>query len=474
MFTKGQLLEIDITDQAEGHKCFGRMPDGLAVFVEGLAAVGDRVTASIFKIKKNYLEARLVSVLTPSAARVQPACTHFGSCGGCKWQHLSYPEQLRIKRKMVADALVHIGGFADVRVDEAIGSPRPYAYRNKVEFSFGRKRYLLPDEMKSDAATFRKPVDFAVGFHAPGMFDKVVDVDQCHIATDEMNTVLRVSKAFAVERGIAAYNTDTGEGLLRHLVVRHAHFTKQLMVNVVTSRHEPDLMAALLGRLQEALGDKLTTFINGLTARRSDVAYSDDQVVMLGRGIIVEQLGRWHFDISPNSFFQTNSEQALCLYETTRKAAGLSGREVVYDLYCGTGSIGIFVSVACSRVVGFEQEVSSVRDATANAKANGVSNAEFVQVDLKHFDAAREGRPLPDVVITDPPRAGMHADTVKALLRVNPRRIVYVSCNPASLARDAKLLCESGAYRLEEVQPVDLFPHTYHIESVARLERVDG
>ena len=473
-YRKGQLIELAIADAAEGATCFGRMDGGLAVFVHGQAAVGDTVQAEVTRIKKNLLEARLVRVVAPSPDRIEPVCPHFGACGGCKWQHIRYDAQLRIKRKLVTDALEHIGGFAGVDVREPLPSPLTFGYRNKIDFSFGDRRFLTAAEMGIEAAALTKPMDFALGFHAAGVFSKVLDIDRCHIATDEMNAALEVVKRFARARKLRPYSSHTHEGFLRNLVIRKAFSGGGCMVHLITSTHDPALMGELLRELLAALGEGLTTFINGVTQRLNTVAYADETHVIHGPGHLVEELGGLRFKISPNSFFQTNTPQAERLYQTALDFAGLMPGDVAHDLFCGTGTIALYLARACRRVYGFELEESAVRDARANAELNGVTNCEFRHVDMKHLGATLADlgpEAKADVVVTDPPRAGMHEKAVETLRALPPRRIVYVSCNPASLARDAKLLCEGGLYKLGPIQPVDLFPHTYHIESVAILDR---
>lgn len=475
MFAKGQIIELPVTDTADGQQCFGRLPEGLAVFVQGPAAVGDVVRASVFKTKKNFIEARLVEVVSPSPTRVPPTCSHFGVCGGCKWQHVNYTEQLRIKRKLVADALHHLGGFTDLNVLETLPSPQIFGYRNKMEFSFGDHRYLLESEMGMDHAQLAKPANYALGFHAPGRFDRVVDVDLCHIASPEMNTALSLTKTWAQRHALSIYSTHTHTGYLRNLVVRHAAGTGEFMVYLVTSNHEPELMADLLAELKKTLGSSLTTFVNGVTSRKNTVARGDQDLALYGPGYIREMLDGLSFEISPGSFFQTNSRQAETLYRETVARAKPRGDEVVYDLYCGTGTIALFLARACRGVVGAEVEPSAIADAQRNAKANGLSNVQFLQLDLQNFAEAVRAFPKelqPGVVVVDPPRVGLHAKLVEELRRLAPRRIVYVSCNPASLARDLQLLCAEGLYTPDVVQPVDLFPHTYHVESVVALERV--
>ncbi|NTW49674.1 MAG: 23S rRNA (uracil(1939)-C(5))-methyltransferase RlmD, partial [Chlorobiales bacterium] len=431
--------------------------------------------AEVRRVKKKYLEAVATKVISPSPNRVSPQCAHFGVCGGCKWQHMIYDAQLRQKEKQVSDALRHIGGFQEFVIHPAQGAAKFYNYRNKIDFSFGDQRYLLVEEIAHKGDALQKPKSFALGFHVPGRYDKVIDIDRCDIASPEMNTVLSVVKAFCLEKALPVYSTVTDQGFLRNLVIRAGENTGELMVNLVTSWHEADLMQELAGRLKAALGEKLTAFVNNISTRKNTSAFGEEEFSVLGPNAITESLGDYRFNISANSFFQTNTAQALALYQKTLEYAQIEKTDTVYDLYCGTGSISIFISQACQKVLGVEVIESAVTDANQNAVRNGVSNCTFKLLDLKDFgkmlnDLSAFG--MPDVVITDPPRAGMHPKAVETLLKLAPKRIVYVSCNPASLARDGKLFCENGEYRLEEVQPVDMFPHTNHIESVARFERV--
>lgn len=470
-FRKGQRIEFTVLDTGDGARCFGKLEEGIGVFVIGPTAVGDRVEAQVTKIKPNYLEATLRRVVSPSSQRVNPPCAHFGICGGCKWQHVNYAEQLRIKRKLVSDALEHIGGMADVFVKEPVPSPLVWGYRNKIEFSFCDRRYLTAEEMQSDSP--KKPTDFALGFHVPERFDKVIDIDHCHLAPPEMNEALDLAKNFARARGLSLYNPRRHEGFLRNLVLRKAFATGELMVYLVTSAYDATIVNDFAQALESHLGTRLTTVVNGVTTRRNTVARGELDYVVRGRGVIIERLGELEFEISPTSFFQTNTAQAERLYDEALRAADLTGDDVVHDLYCGTGTITLWFAPHCRQALGFEVEASAVRDADANARRNRISNARFCTLDLKHYaHAVRElsADMRPTVVVVDPPRAGLHPDLVEALRALRPRKIVYVSCNPASLARDARALCDGGLYRLGPVQPVDLFPHTGHIESVARLD----
>lgn len=470
-FHKGQIIEVEISDTGEDDACVARLPEGLVVLVRGLVTPGDRVKVAITKIKKNYLEARFVELLKPSPDRVDPVCAHYGICGGCKWQHVAYAAQLGFKRKVVEEALRRIGGF-DVTVPEVLGAASPYHYRNKVDFTFSNERFILDEELPLEPEARTKPSDFSLGFHRRGCFHKIIDIDCCHIATELSSRVLGLTKEFFLRHRQRAYSTITHDGYLRNLMIRHAGSTDELMVNLITSSYEEALMADYRRHLLEHLGERLTTLVNSTTSRKNLVAYGEEQHVLVGDGTIREELDGLTFTISPNSFFQTNSAQALRLYETVAQMADLDPQDVLYDLYCGTGSITLFAGRRARAAYGFELEPSAVANAVKNAEANGMAGVTFIATDMKHLrEAMQNTGAAPDVVITDPPRAGMHEKAVETLLALQPRRIVYVSCHPGSLARDAKMLCEGGGYRLAEVQPVDLFPQTFHIETVARLER---
>ena len=476
MYRKKQLVEVEIVDLADKDLCFGKLADGIAVFVQGPAAVGDLVRAEIFKIKKRHLVARLREVLRPSPHRIEPRCPLFGTCGGCKWQHMDYAEQLRLKRKQVADALEHVGGFDDVACEPCLPADPIFGYRNKMDFSFTDLRYLPSDEIDLDPSEHEKPIDFALGFHAPGCYAKALDLDRCDLATDDTNLVLDVVREVCLRHrdDLPVYSTRTHAGELRNLVVRHAGRTGELMVNLLTSTHLPAAMTDLRDALLAALGDRLTTFVNGVTSAKNTVAFSQREHVLHGPGFIVDRLENLSFRISPNSFFQTNTAQAEILYRLVAEFADPRPDHVVYDLFCGAGSITLFLADRCRKLLGIELVESAVADARANAERNGIENVEFRQLDLKDVrriagDLQAFGRP--DLVVTDPPRAGMHPKALAFLRQIAPPAIVYVSCNPASLARDARLLCEDGLYRLVRCRPVDLFPQTNHVETVARFER---
>ncbi|HED30184.1 MAG TPA: 23S rRNA (uracil(1939)-C(5))-methyltransferase RlmD [Prosthecochloris aestuarii] len=470
-YRRGECIELVISDIAEKDQCFGTIDNGAGVLVRGMLAVGDRVQAKVVKVRSRYLEAVALDVLDPSDDRIDPICPVFGVCGGCKWMHVSYQAQLRYKRKKVSDALQHIGGFADIVVQPVEPAPEEYHYRNKVEFSCSSKRYLLPEELSMEHLD--KSKDFALGFHAPGNFEKVLEIDTCYLAKPCMNQALDVTRSFALQHGLEPYAAREHTGFLRNLMLRYSEEHDELMVNIVTSWYDEQLMAAYRDRLIEAMPDRKMTIVNNVTTRKNTVAVGEREIIVYGEGSIRERLGDLHFRISANSFFQTNTRQAERLYDGIMEMADLKEDDIVYDLYCGTGTITLYLAERCKRAVGLEVVESSIIDARENAAANGIDNAYFYQADLKDFHTllpTLESYGMPRVIVTDPPRAGMHPKALDTMLRLQPEIIVYVSCNPANLVRDGKEICQWD-YRLETVQPVDMFPHTSHIETLACFRR---
>jgi 23S rRNA (uracil1939-C5)-methyltransferase len=439
--------------------------EGMVIFVED-AVPGDTVRARIWKLKKQYAEARALEILTPSPLRIEPRCAHFGVCGGCTWQNLSYDAQLRFKHQRVVDVFKHVGGFENPDVQPVIGCDPPYFYRNKMEFTFSNYRWLTEAEMESDD---EQKEEVALGLHIPERYDKVLNLDECYLQSEISTEIMKSMREIFKVWKTSVYSTKTHEGYLRHLVVRDGKHTGELMVNLVTTNEWDESMQNLTKLLLKQF-PQITTIVNNITERKSMVAFGDREKVFHGPGFITEKLGQYTFRISANSFFQTNTLQAEKLYGVATQLAGLKPTDVVYDLYCGTGTISIFLSSHVERVVGFELVGSAVEDAQRNAQDNHISNCYFIQGDIKDLltapsDWSRE-HPRPSVVVIDPPRSGMHPKVVERVIKLGPERIVYVSCNPASQARDAKMLCDSG-YLLKKIQPVDMFPHSDHIESVA-------
>ena len=462
-FRKGETIELHVEGMANGGRGIGRV-NGCVVFVQG-AITGDRIACRIVKKKKAYAEALLVELLTPSPHRIKPPCPYAGYCGGCQWQHVAYEKQLDFKRDQVVEPLEHIGGLKNPPVHQVLPSEKVFGYRNKMEFSFSDRRWRMPEEMhlrETDG-------DFALGLHVPGAFQKVIDVEACLLQQDTGNRILRDVKRYALESGIPVYGLKSHEGFWRFLTLRYSVAMDEWMVNLITSQFRPETVQPLAEFLC-AKYDRIRTVINNINIRKASIAVGETEKTLFGDGYIEDRIGDFHFQISANSFFQTNSAGAAALYGTVAQYAELSGDETILDLYSGTGTIPIFISERAGSVTGIEIGESASADAKKNARDNAVKNCRFICGDIK--DALKEISFKPDVVIIDPPRAGMHKDVLSRLLEMAPERIVYTSCNPATLARDLGQMVEM--YELHEIQPVDLFPNTYHIEAVARLSIKKG
>lgn len=458
---KGQEVELEVNGIAFGGKGLARL-DGMAVFVDQ-AIEGDRVLARIVKKKKSYAEARVVELVAASPYRVEAPCPYSGICGGCKWQFMDYERQLYFKRRHVVEAFEHIALMKDVAVRPTVGSDRIFGYRNKMEFSCAERRWLLPEEMG------REDVDAGIGLglHVPGTFHKVLDIEACLLQPDLGNRILGDVREYIKASPLPVYGLKSHEGFWRFLVLRHSAAYDQWMVNVVTAAEEKGAVQTLADALAERYPN-VVSVVNNITGRKAGVAVGEYEVLLKGRPAILERIGPFEFELSANSFFQTNTLGAERLYDTAKRYAGLSGKEVVLDLYSGTGTIAIYLAEGAKEVIGMEVVASAVADARRNCDRNGVGNCRFVAGDVRK--TLPELQVDPDVLIIDPPRAGMHEDVLKQVMVLAPGKIVYVSCNPATLARDMVTLKE--AYRVVEVQPVDMFPHTFHIEAVAALERV--
>jgi 23S rRNA (uracil1939-C5)-methyltransferase len=459
-FKKGQRLELQITDLAFGGKGLAK-PDGLAVFVDQ-AVPGDVAQVQIVRKKKNYAEAKVIELLELSSDRISAPCPYSGFCGGCKWQFLNYQKQLVYKQQHVIDALMHIGTVQSPQVHATIPSQQAFAYRNKMEFSCSDRRWALPHEMQQD----HLDRSFALGLHVPGTFSKVIDIDACLLQPDKGNRILAYIRDSIRASNLAPYGLKRHTGFWRFVVLRNSSYYGQWMVNLVSAYEESNTVKQLAKQLVLQFPE-IVSVVNNITGRKSGVAIGEYEYLMAGKSQFRERIESFEFIISANSFFQTNSLGAQTLYEIARKYAELNGNETILDLYSGTGTIAIFMAHSARQIIGIELANSAIADAERNCRLNGVDNCRFIQGDMR--DALPLLTEKPHVILIDPPRAGMHKDVTQQILEIMPERIVYVSCNPASLARDVALLSEN--YRLVEVQPVDMFPHTYHIEAVAKLVR---
>lgn len=446
---------------AEGN-CLARH-ENRVVFVKGVAP-GDVVDVRITKQKKNFWEGTPVRFVSYSSLRVEPFCEHFGVCGGCKWQHISYDTQLHYKQKQVKDNLERIGKLALPTIDPIVGSAKTTYYRNKLEYTFSDNAWLTTEQIKSGNEFDRN----ALGFHIPGRFDKILDIKHCYLQTDPSNGIRLSVKKYAQEHGLEFNNLYKIDGFLRNLIIRTAN-TGDIMVILQVYRDEVEKITGLLDLLHQAF-PQITSLQYVVNNKGNETFHDLDVICYKGEPYIHEEMEGLRFRVGPKSFYQTNSEQAYALYRLTRDMAALTGSELVYDLYTGAGTIANFVARQCRAVVGVEYVPSAIDDARLNAQINTITNTRFFAGDLKDVLTPEfvQEQGTPDVIITDPPRAGMHPEVVARLLEINPERIVYVSCNPATQARDLELLAEK--YTVTRVQPVDMFPQTHHVENIVSLK----
>ncbi|MBN2365292.1 MAG: 23S rRNA (uracil(1939)-C(5))-methyltransferase RlmD [Calditrichaeota bacterium] len=455
---KGELLTINIDKLAFGGKGIARV-DNRVVFVEG-GLPGDRAEVKIQKVKKKHIDARITDVIKPSPLRREAECSHFGQCGGCKWQNLDYRHQVQFKREQLLESFRHLAGLTPEVIHQTTPSPLIFAYRNKMEFSFTDNRWLVPEEL----ADPRIKKDFALGLHVPGSYDRVMHIEKCWLQDDVMNRILNFSQNYFKQSGLPVFNLKTHEGLLRFLVLRKSFSHGEYMVNIVTFRPAESLLADYANKLNSQFPE-ITSIINTVNPRVAQIAFGEEEYVLSGQDHITEKMDEFTFEISANSFFQTNPLQAVHLYHTVQKYAGRHNN-LIWDLYSGTGTIAMFLAGNARKVKGFELVESAVMDARNNCAGNSIDNCEFIAGDIRDNISGTSDNP--DIIVCDPPRSGMHEDILKAIMNKRPQKIVYVSCNPATMARDIQQL--TTVYQVAEIQPIDMFPHTYHIESVARLE----
>lgn len=461
------LEKVTITDVAAEGKAVAKVNE-LVIFVPYVVP-GDVVDLQVKRKKNHYAEAVAVKFHEKSPLRTEPFCSHFGVCGGCKWQCLSYEEQLKYKQKQVFDNLTRIGKVELPGFRPILGSEKTRFYRNKLEFTFSNKRWLTEEEVKQDVKYDQMN---AVGFHIPGAFDKVLAIDKCWLQDDISNQIRNAVRDYAYAHNFPFFDLRTQEGLLRNIMIRTSS-TGELMV-VLQCKVTDDEGRRKMEEILQFMADsfpQITSLMYVINNKCNDTIGDLDVEVFKGNDHIFEEMEGLRFKVGPKSFYQTNSEQAYNLYKVAREFAGLTGNELVYDLYTGTGTIANFVARQARKVVGIEYVPEAIKDAKVNSALNGIDNTLFYAGDMKDILTndfiAEHGRP--DVIITDPPRAGMHNDVIDVILAAEPKRIVYVSCNPATQARDLQLL--DGKYKVTAVQPVDMFPHTHHVENVVQLER---
>ncbi len=460
---KGTIIEnLLVIDMADEGKAVCKH-EGIVIFVDK-AVPGDVVDVKIRKVNKSFWEGSVERLVTPSPSRTTPFCKHFGTCGGCKWQYLNYEMQLQFKQKLVFDSMQRLGKIENPPILPIIGSQFERFYRNKLDYSFSDRKWLTNAEMKVDEPQFEP----GLGFHIPGKFDKVLDIHECYLQPDPSNEIRLKVREYCIGNELTFMNIRKREGMMRGLIIRNT-LKGDLMVIVMVFHDDENKLNGLMQYLK-ATFPQITSLLYVINNKANDTIHDQDIKVFHGDSFITEEMEGLQFRIGPKSFFQTNGSQAYELYKVTRDFAGLNGTEHVYDLYTGTGTIANFVSKEAKSVVGIEYVKEAIEDAHLNSSLNGITNTKFFAGDIKDMltesFVAEHGKP--DVIITDPPRAGMHSDVVEQLIKLAVPRIVYVSCNPSTQARDIEMM--SALYEVKKMQPVDMFPHTAHVENVALLE----
>ncbi len=455
------LIITDIADEGRG---LGRH-DGKVVFVKNVVP-GDVVNVRVARRKNKYIEAEVTEVISASEHRVSPVCEHFGICGGCKWQSMSYEKQLFFKEKQVKDSLLRIGMIENALVNPIKGSGQNYYYRNRLDFAFASREWMTTEQL-NDSTFIAQP---ALGFHVPGKFDKVLNIHQCHLQDDYSNAIRNFVRAFSLKNDLSFFERYHQTGLMRNLIIRNTSTGEWMVMVMFKDDDEQKRLSLLDAMLHEFPG--ITTLIYIINTKRNDTFFDQECVVYKGQGFITEEMEGLKFRIGPKSFYQTNPLQAYELYKITRAFAQLTGAELVYDLYTGTGTIANFVARSAKKVIGIENVEEAVENAKVNSSLNTITNTSFFAGDMKDLLSADffKVNGFPEVIITDPPRAGMHADVVKAINESGAGRVVYVSCNAATQARDLYLMRDH--YRFIKATPVDMFPQTHHVENVALLEKI--
>ena len=464
LIKKGSELNLQIDSLSYGGKGISRY-EGIVIFTNNVLP-GQTVKARIIKKKKNYLEAIPIEIIEESPFKQKERCAHFYDCGGCKTQDLDYEEQLNQKQNQIIEALTHLAKINVEEIKPIIKSDAIYEYRNKMEFSFSNNRWLINNEKDLEN---EKPKDFALGLHPPRRFDKIVDIDNCDIQTKLANKILQIIKQESIEGELEPYDIIAHKGFMRNVIIKHPKYSDEIMVNIVTAYENNKILEAIASKIKK-ISPNIKSIINTVNDKKSDVSYGMPKKLLYGKKFIVEHLNEFTFEISADSFFQTNSIQALKMYEHIKKECNLNGTEIIYDFYCGTGTISIFLAKNSKKVYGFEIVESAINDAKKNALNNKIENTEFYCGDLSKMLTNYNKIEPCDILILDPPRAGIHPKTLKEILKINPKKIIYASCNPATQARDVKELINYN-YIIGCVQPIDMFPHTHHIECVITLDK---
>ena len=465
MKRKKILLEnVAVTAYAAEGKALGRI-DGKVIFIEG-AVPGDVVDVLITRNKKDWAEGKAISIKELSKERVEPFCIHFGICGGCKWQMLPYFKQLEYKQQEVIDAFKRIGKLADINMLPIIGSEQTTQYRNKLEFTFSNKKFLTPIQLES-VADDAWPGG-ALGYHVPRLYDKIIDINECWLMDNVNNVIRNALRDFSLANNYSYYDIKEHKGWLRNVIIRKST-TGELMVNLVFGYDDKKEREKTCNHLLERV-PAITTLLYTINSKWNDTIYDIETNIVKGKGYIIEKLIDFSFIISPKSFFQTNTKQAEKLYSVVKGFAGLKGNEIIYDLYCGTGSIGIFLSQPSKKIIGVDVIEDAIKDAKENAALNKLEHASFFCGDVIEIcnDTFFKLHGHPDIIIVDPPRAGLHAKLIQKIIEILPEKLIYVSCNVATQARDLQILSEK--YSVDKLQAVDMFPHTHHIECVASLK----
>ena len=458
---RGQEIRLEISDLAFGGRGIAKLND-LVFFVKD-AIPNQQIIAKISKIKKKYIEAYKIKTIKKSSNQVETKCEHFDWCGGCTTQQLNYQKQLYYKQKQIFDILDKIGNSKDLYINPIIGCNKIFFYRNKMEYTFSGSPWYIHDENYDD---------IIIGLHVPKRFDKILNINKCHINHEVFNDILQISKEVVVKKNMIPYDVRKHTGFLRFLVIRIGINTDEVMVNLVTASYKPKIIKPLVDALINKISN-IKSIINTINIKKSNIV-SGNSKLLYGKEYINEKIGRYIFKISANSFFQTNSYQVKTLYDYIIKIADFKKSDIVYDLYCGTGTIGIYIAQLVKQVYGIEIVENAIKDAKINAKINNINNINFYCGDIKDIldNKMIDEIEKPTITIVDPPRPGLHLNTIKNLIRLSPEKIIYISCNPSTQARDIKLFKEKK-YKINDIQPIDMFPHTPHIENIVTLKNKD-